>query len=150
LPPPSPHAPQAGPSFLTIPTAKHRPMLVRVRCVQIYPDSCRLLPPDCYFERRRSAQHQTARFDFVRRRLRFVAGRPPARQTVLNAGRGLAYAARPRGILELGYIPARLSLNNFGRFVCDPQGNLSNPTSAIDGVSKPVPCNLALDGEEVL
>ena len=114
------------------------------------PGQLQAFAPRLLFERRRSAQHQTARFDFVRRRLRFVAGRPPARQTVLNAGRGLAYAARPRGILELGYIPARLSLNNFCRFVCDPQGNLSDPTSAIHGVAKPVPCNLALDGEEVL
>jgi hypothetical protein len=82
--------------------------------------------------------------------LGFVAGRLPARQVVLTAGRELAYAARPSGILELGYIPARLSLDDFGRFVCDSKRNLSKSTAAVDGVAEPLACDLALNSKEVL
>jgi hypothetical protein len=62
----------------------------------------------------------------------------------------LPYTARPSGILELGYVPAGLSLDNLGRFIRDPQGNLSDATAAVNGVAKPVPCDLTLNREEVL
>jgi hypothetical protein len=62
----------------------------------------------------------------------------------------LPYTARPCRVLELGDIPARLSLDNFGRFVCDPQRNLSKSTAAVDGVAEPLACDLALNSKEVL
>src|SRR3954447_5669720 len=62
----------------------------------------------------------------------------------------LAYAARPRGIVELGHIPPGLSLDDFGGFIRHPQGNFSYPTTGIDGLAELIPCYLALTGQKVL
>ena len=72
---------------------------------------------------RRSLPLRTS--DQVRRR-NFGPGGLPARQILLVEVGVLPYAAGPSGILELGYVPAGLGLDNFGRFVCD-----SKETSAM-------------------
>ena len=96
---------------------------------------------------RRSLPLRTS--DQVRRR-NFGPGGLPARRILLMKVGVLPYAAGPSGILELGYIPARLSLDDFGGFVCDSKRNLSKSTAAVDGVAEPLACDLALNSKEVL